>query len=107
MENERRLAPRHMFIAAAEVMDENVGSRLPSRVSDLSAHGCYLDTINPFCEGTAVRVKITNAAQHFEAQATVVYSVVYMGMGLRFRELAPDQEALLQSWLPKSAAQHA
>jgi hypothetical protein len=96
-----------MFIAAAEVMDENVGSRLPSRVSDLSAHGCYLDTINPFCEGTAVRVKITNAAQHFEAQATVVYSVVYMGMGLRFRELAPDQEALLQSWLPKSAAQHA
>jgi PilZ domain-containing protein len=101
VENERRRAPRHMFIAAAEVMDESVGSRLPSRVSDLSADGCYLDTINPFCEGTAVRVKITNAAQHFEAPATVVYSVLHMGMGLRFREVAPEQEAVLRNWLPQ------
>jgi hypothetical protein len=106
MENERRRAPRHTFIAVAEVLDENLGSRLPSRVSDLSAHGCYLDTINPFCEGTPVRVKITNTSQYFEAQAIVVYSVLHLGMGLRFRELAPEHEAVLRDWLPQSAVAH-
>ena len=67
MDDERRRAPRHPFVAAAEVEDVAVGSRLPTRVSDLSVGGCYVDTVNPFPAGTEVRVKILTMTQQFEA----------------------------------------
>ena len=75
MEQERRRSPRFPFIASAEVLEENNGSRLSARISDISAKGCYVDTINPLPGGTAVRVKIFNETQSFEAPATVAYSL--------------------------------
>lgn len=100
MDSERRRAPRHVFIASAEVEDIAVGSRLPSRISDLSAGGCYVDTINPFANGTDVRVRITTATREFEARAKVAYSHVHLGMGLQFCEVAPEHLAVLRQWLP-------
>ena len=100
MEQERRRTPRFPFIASGEVLDENSGSRLSIRVSDLSLHGCYLDTINPFPHGTPVQVKIFTDTHRFEAPATVVYSHTHLGMGVTFREVAPNHLGVLQSWLP-------
>jgi hypothetical protein len=105
MENiEKRRSPRHHFIASAEVEDLAMGSRLPSRISDISAGGCYVDTVNPFLNGTHVRVRIFNASQQFEASARVAYTHLHLGMGLQFQEIAPEQRAVLQSWLPAEAA---
>jgi hypothetical protein len=105
MENvEKRRAPRHHFIASAEVEDLAVGSRLPTRISDISAGGCYVDTVNPFLNGTHVRVKIFNASQHFEASARVAFTQLHLGMGLQFEEIAPEHMAVLRSWLPAEAA---
>ncbi len=66
MEQERRRSSRFPFIASAEVRSENNSSRLAARVSDISAAGCYVDTINPLPHGTLVRVKIFNETQSFE-----------------------------------------
>jgi hypothetical protein len=99
MDGERRRAPRHPFVATAEVEDVAVGSRLPTRVSDLSASGCYVDTVNPFPGGTEVRVKIFTMTQQFEAPATVAYAVQHLGMGLNFHGVAPENEVVLRSWL--------
>jgi len=103
MEQERRSAPRFAFIASAEVQDESNGSRLPSRISDLSLSGCYVDIINPFPDGTSVRVKIYTTTQNFEASATVAYAHAHLGMGLSFRNVNPDSLAVLQNWLPAEA----
>jgi len=73
MEHDRRLSPRFPFIASAEVLSEIVGTSTTARISDLSATGCYVDTINPLPHGTFVKVKIFTESQHFEAPATVVY----------------------------------
>lgn len=100
MEQERRRYPRFPLIAAAEVREENNGSRLSARVSDISAAGCYVDTINPLPCGTLVRVKIFNETQSFEASATVAYSVAHLGMGLSFGEVVPSSREVLQAWLP-------
>ncbi len=99
MEEERRRAPRFTFVAAGEVLDENSGSLLPIRVSDLSLNGCYLDTINPFPGGTPVHVKIFTESHRFEAPATVVYSHIHLGMGIAFRELDSAHLTVLQNWL--------
>jgi hypothetical protein len=100
MEQERRLSPRFTFIASAEVLSEIVGTRTIARISDLSATGCYVDTINPLPHGTLVKVKIFTETNHFEAPATVVYAHTHLGMGLIFRELPPDSQTILQNWLP-------
>jgi len=100
MEQERRRSPRFPFIASAEVHEENNGSRLSARVSDISAMGCYVDTINPLPNGTSVRVKIFSETQSFEAAATVAYSHAHLGMGLRFSEVPPNSLNVLREWLP-------
>jgi hypothetical protein len=99
MDQERRQAPRFPFIASAEVLEENAGTRLAARISDISATGCYLDTINPLVDGTAVRVKILTES-HVEAPATVVYSVAHLGMGLQFGEVLQNSQDVLLNWLP-------
>lgn len=100
MEQERRRFPRFPLIAVAEIHEENNGSQLSARVSDISATGCYVDTINPLPGGTAVRVKIFNEAQCFEAAATVAYSLMHLGMGLSFGEVTPSSRDALREWLP-------
>ena len=106
-QEERRRTPRFPFIASAEIHDENSGSRLPTRVSDISAQGCYVDTVNPFPDGTPVRVKIYTNTHEFEAPATVAYALMHLGMGLSFREVKPDSLAILQNWLPTEAQENA
>ena len=100
MEQERRRSPRFAFIASAEVHEENNGSQLSARISDISATGCYVDTINPLPGGTPVRVKIFNETQSFEARATVAYSITHLGRGLRFAEVSPSSRDVLREWLP-------
>jgi hypothetical protein len=70
------------------------------RISDLSATGCYVDTINPLVDGTAVRLKILTETQVFEAPATVVYSHSHLGRGLIFGEVLGNSRNVLQNWLP-------
>ena|SRR5947207_13675595 len=102
MDEERRRAPRFPFVASAEVLSESVGKILAARISDISASGCYVDTINPLMDGTAVRLKILNETQVFEVPATVVYSHTHLGMGLMFGDLLPKSQDVLQNWLPAS-----
>jgi c-di-GMP-binding flagellar brake protein YcgR len=100
MEQERRRSPRFPFTASAQVQAESAGSQLAARITDISASGCYVDTINPLPGGTPVRVKIFNEAKSFEAAATVVCSHAHLGMGLRFSEIPPNSLSVLQGWLP-------
>src|SRR4029077_5731864 len=100
MDNDRRQSARFPFIASAEVLSQTAGTRLIARISDISATGCYVDTINPLVDGTPVRLKILTEIHVFEAPATVVYSVAHLGMGLIFGEVLPKSQDVLQSWLP-------
>jgi hypothetical protein len=102
MYEKTRRTPRIPFIASAEVLAESGGSKLAARISDLSTLGCYVDTINPLPDGTAVNIKIFNNAQLFEAPATVVYSHTHLGMGLAFREVQAQSQSVLQNWLQAS-----
>jgi len=97
-----RRTQRFPFIASAEVLAEREGSRMSARISDLSTLGCYVDTINPLPDGTAVQIKIFNESQQFEAPATVVYSHTHLGMGLAFREIEENSQSVLQNWLQAS-----
>ena len=100
MTTNTRKEPRHPFIASAVLLEENSGSRMNTRISDLSFSGCYVDTVNPLPDGTAVQLRIFTETHSFEAPATVVYAHAHLGMGMKFREVHPASEEVLRLWLP-------
>jgi hypothetical protein len=97
--DERRMDPRFPFTATAEVVDLKSRTRMNARTSDLSRHGCYIDTQSPFPLHTKVRIRISSAKKSFDTHATVVYSLPNMGMGLAFGEPEPEQKKILSAWI--------
>jgi hypothetical protein len=98
-----RLVSRFPFSALAEVASED--SVELTRVTELSRHGCYLETTKHRAAGTRVIVKITSKDQIFEATATVLYSRPTMGMAVAFREVKPLFRSMLKDWLHQSLEQ--
>jgi hypothetical protein len=91
---------RFVVNAAAEIAPENAPSATVSvRATEISLHGCYLETLAPFAELSAVFVKIFHENEYFEAKGTVIYVKPAQGMGLEFRELKPHCRVVLQKWI--------
>lgn len=95
----RRTTPRFTFIAEAEV----VGAKDISRVSELSARGCYVDTINPLPKGTSMSLRIRYGCSTCEFPVNVIYTHAGFGMGVVFEKLNSEQAATLGVWLDELA----
>lgn len=96
---ERRTAQRFPFTASAEVIDLRSKARVTGRSSDLGLGGCYIDTLAPFAVGAAVRVRLERGLLNFEAEGTVTYALVSLGMGLSFSDFEPKDHAVLEKWI--------
>jgi PilZ domain len=101
---ERRRDPRYPLIAEARVTDIGSGTEFKVRISELSISGCYLDFLNPIPDGTDIVVKISRDNGVFETSAKVVYNHPGMGMGIRFVDTKPTQQAILARWIAEIAA---
>jgi len=99
---EQRRTPRYPFVASAELIEEKSDVRIATRVSELSRHGCYLDMLNPFPQGTFVLVKIAAGEAFFESKAKIVYSQPNMGAGVGFLEVAEEYVPVLERWLDEA-----
>ncbi len=95
----RRSNSRKPFTASALVFEPKSEMLLRARTADLGPDGCFIDTLNPFAKGTAVKVRIEKKGASFEAAAKVVYSLDSMGMGLAFNPVGPEQLWVLHEWL--------
>jgi PilZ domain-containing protein len=98
--NPDRRGFRFSLNAAAEIAPESSPSATVTvRATEISLHGCYLETPAPFAELSPVFVKIFYADEYFESKGTVVYVKPAAGMGLEFRELKPHCRIVLQKWI--------
>lgn len=98
--NPDRRGFRFSFNASAEIAPEGSPSATVNvRATEISLHGCYLETPAPFAEHSPVFVKIFYADEYFEAKGTVIYVKPAVGMGLEFRELKPHCRIVLQRWI--------
>jgi hypothetical protein len=96
---ENRKQIRFPFSAAAEINDVRSQARLTGRCSDLSAGGCYIDTLSPFATGTFVKIRMERQGREFVAAAVVAYAHASMGMGLTFTEMKRAHWDVLRSWI--------
>ena len=104
MERERRRSLRRIFIASAELYEEQSDVRVASRVSELSLHGCYLDMMNPFPPGTTIRLKIFSGDMTLQCKARVIYSTSNQGAGVGFLDLEPKYEYMVKRWMEEATA---
>jgi hypothetical protein len=101
--SERRVWPRYMFIATADIIEPRTNTRISGRVSEISERGCYVDILNTLPRGTAIRVRITTDEGSFECGGTVIYVQDQVGMGVGFVEPPKEQKEVLDSWLAKAS----
>lgn len=97
-----RIVRRCPFVATAEVADLSSETRRTGRTSELSIGGCYVESPDPFPEGTLVQVRIFRGQRVLEIRAKVVHVhdvQLNSGMGIAFQEMAPNQRSLLEDWL--------
>ncbi|HYM77103.1 MAG TPA: PilZ domain-containing protein [Candidatus Dormibacteraeota bacterium] len=97
--SDRRRFPRYSLTAPAEVTEIHSKTVVGGRCTDLSAGGCYVDTLNPFLKGTSVRIRVAQEHRSFLTEAVVVFSQSGMGMGLSFTTMAPSEQRKLNEWL--------
>jgi PilZ domain len=101
---DRRRDPRYPLVAEARVTEIGSGAEFMVRISDLSISGCYLDFPNPLPDGTDIILKISRDDGVFETNAKVVFILPRMGMGVRFTDTKPTQQAILSRWIAQIAA---
>ena len=96
---ERRGSPRLPFSVVVGITEQETGVRMEARVADIGRQGCYVDCMHVFRPGTPVGLKIQHRGREFEATATVVFSLIGVGMGLRFVNMTEPMETTLDKWL--------
>lgn len=96
---EQRRHVRFPFTAFVEALEPKSNTQISGRCSDVSLGGCYVDTLNPFPEGTIIRVRLTRENISFEANAKVVFSQIGMGMGVAFTSAEKDQFQIFEKWI--------
>ena len=97
--HERRRHTRYPLTVTVEAVEGKSQTRIHGRTGDLSRGGCYVDTISSFPTGSVVKMRLTKDTRSFEAQAEVVYSLVGMGMGVKFTSRDPQQLLTLEKWV--------
>jgi hypothetical protein len=102
---ERRGHPRFPVSLTADVVALKTRACASGRVTDLAVGGCYIDTINPFGEGTEVGVRLLHGGRQFQCRAYVIYAHNGMGMGLAFAAVSPEQASVLSDWLRRLRGQ--
>jgi hypothetical protein len=98
-EHERRVARRNTLVASVKAGELTNGMSLSARTSDVSVHGCYLNTLNPFSPGTRIRVHLTKGNETFHSLAVVVYVHDDLGMGVAFTEISPTAREMIHRWM--------
>ena len=95
---DKREAKRVAHLCEVEC-EGQASRRLESRINDLSSTGAFVDSIVEFPQGTMVRLKFKLAETPMDVNAEVRYSMPGVGIGVRFVDLTPEQQARLDEFV--------
>lgn len=86
-----------------EIILESSAGRRPSRISDLSMGGCYIESIANFRKGEEIHFEVETPDGPLRFSGNVAYVLDGLGFGMAFQNLGPKQLEFLKSVLPESA----
>lgn len=81
---------------AIEIVLESAVGRRPSRISDISLGGCYVESINNYRKGEPVSFELqTETGETLTFTGEITYVLEGFGFGMKFTGLTPPQIAYL------------
>jgi hypothetical protein len=86
-------------VAGVQVTELLTEKQIAAHTQELSAYGCFIETIAPFAAETKVRLRISRGGQQLVAQGKVIYSRPRAGMGIVFVSFEPGGLTILDKWL--------
>lgn len=95
----QRAAPSDFFLAPIKLTDVQSEKQLAAQTKDLNLFGCFVETMNPFPQGTKVRLRISRAGAHVTALGKVANLQPNAGMGIAFITIEPNSFPVLDGWL--------
>ena len=98
MTDDRRDAPRLKIRVPIEIEVEAGSGPVRGATADLSAGGCYIETMFPFPAGTNLDLKL-QLENTLLVAATVVTCDPQVGNGIRFERMLPEDREELKKYL--------
>ena len=95
---ERRENQRFKIKAPVEIYLEGKDTPYRTTTSDLSLHGCYIETIFPFPVGTVLELKL-QLTDTLLVLAIVATSDPQVGNGIKFTRMLPEDVDELRAFL--------
>ena len=92
---ERRQSPRLRCSGSVEFRTEGSDVRMWGTLTDISLHGCYVEMNNTFPTGTKVNLVLKSSGVRIQAPGTVRTSYPFLGMGICFAGIEPEQQLQL------------
>ena len=105
----KRRTPRFAFSAEAEIKLRD-GKSLPAQISELSARGCYVDTLEFVPLGEELELSICDPTNVCEVHGKVIYEhsgggLGMVGMGVVFGEMNEQQHSTIDLWLRQASGE--
>ena len=96
---EKRASSRHKCEGTIEM--HAVGSESPTwaTITDISMHGCYVDTHATYPVGTVIELKLSVNGISVQTKGTVRVNYPYLGMGIAFSDPSPENQNRLREIL--------
>jgi hypothetical protein len=95
----RRRFSRHKIFFNMEMSDERVNTPIRVRATDISANGCYVETMLPLSTGTILRVEFWIDSEKLSTTGMVRTKDPGVGMGIEFTGMTPSAQKRFQTFL--------
>ena len=97
MSQEKRSAVRAPYLCEVECAGSGGGSSIAhSRLSDLSATGAFVESLNELPVGTDLTLRFQGGSRQLQVLARVVHNMPQFGMGVCFMGLSPADQAEIE-----------
>jgi hypothetical protein len=103
--SERRRYRRFQLAVGLELWNPKSGAKAHAQSSDISACGCYIETMLPLAAGTPLRIGMWLNGSKFEVSAVVRTHHPGVGMGIEFVDLTLQQQTYLSELIKLSREQ--
>ena len=93
---EKRRSPRYKCEGSAELREEGCEVRTWATFTDVSLHGCYVEAQATYPAGSKLHMKLDANGVRVETIGSVRVNYPYLGMGIAFEEISPDNSDQLK-----------
>jgi hypothetical protein len=96
---EKRRSPRYPCQGSVQMLEDKCNVHTWASFTDISLHGCYVEAQATYPLGTVLHLKLEAKELRVETKGTVRVTYPYLGMGIEFTEMTPENETRLRELL--------